>query len=66
MKGKIHQILNDRIVMKEIELIIELPAGSLKYYIIRKGDMIQVTKPVTKERRARKKKKESHKDLGEL
>ena len=62
MKGRVHQILNDRTVMKEIELIIELPSGSLKYYTIRRGDMIQVTRPPSKVKSAKKRKK----SLGEL
>lgn len=63
MKGRIHQILNDRSVMKEVELIIELPGGSLKYYTIRKGETIQVTKPVSKGKAMKKKAKKKLEEL---
>lgn len=57
MKGIIHKILNEKTVMKDVEIIIEMPTGSLKFIELRKGDLVQIVncqKPKPK-RKAKKK-----------
>lgn len=63
MKGSIHRILNDKTVMKDVEVIIQLPGGNLKFMTLHVGDTVQITKPA---KQAAAKKKKAKKRMGEL
>lgn len=55
MIGEVHRILNDKTVMKEVELFMMTPAGTIKPFMIRVGDMVQVATPKKKDKKAKKK-----------
>lgn len=63
MKGSIHRILNDKTVMKDVEIIIQLPGGNLKFMTLHVGDTVQITKPTKQTATKRKKAKKGLEEL---
>lgn len=57
MKGETYRILNEKTVMKEVELFIKLPTGGIKPFMIRVGDIIQVSSPKPKDKKKADKRK---------
>lgn len=57
MKGETYRILNEKTVMKEVELFIKLPTGGIKPFMIRLGDIILISRPKPKDKKKAKKDK---------
>lgn len=64
MKGIVHKIFNDKTVMKDVEVVIQLPNGTLKFTELRVGELVQIVKG--QKPKPTKKRKSDSKEPGRL